>query len=84
MEKLHPFILVNGSLFCASVNLNEPFLTQLVEITIVRRSGGRGKGKGKGKGGGKVKGGVAYCLQRKVVVGGGWWVVVWRGLPRGS
>ena len=32
----------------------------------------RGKGQGKGGSGGKVKGGVAYCLQRKVVVGG--WV----------
>ena len=35
----------------------------------MRRSGGRERGRGEVK----LREGVAYCLQRKVVVGG-WWV----------
>ena len=32
MEKLHPFILVNGSLFCASVNLDKIFSIQFLTV----------------------------------------------------
>ena len=36
MQKLHPFVLVNGSLFCTSVNLNKIFLIEQFLRVLMR------------------------------------------------